>query len=405
LAAINSQTIKIYRSLKRQNVFTILGITTAIICFGAVGLYILDGYYSAKGASGMLDTIWWALVTITTVGYGDVVPHSILGRLVGLVIMVSGVVLVSLFTATIASIFVERKIKEGEGLESIKDKNHIIICGWNYNGEKVVEGILTHDKNVNHSIVLVNELDKDEVESVQYKYKEREVYFVRGNFVKEDVLARANIFRAKAAIILSDTSSPHAHSLEKSDERTIFGAMAIKSMAPKVRICAELVNQENKEYLLRANVDDIIIRGESHGSLLASASLAPGFLTMIKTLINNEDDNKLWDIEIPPRYAGRPCKELSQYCKERHGLLIALLRERKGIQLEDILSDNATMIDAFIKRKFEESRKDFFGKSEKTDVIINPPDDLPIEVNDRAAVIAKQSFGEISFIDKFVGPK
>jgi len=401
---VDNQIRKVYRSLKRRNVFTILGITTGIIFFGAVGLYLLDGYYRGKGTSGILDTLWWALVTITTVGYGDVVPHSTLGRIVGLILMLSGVVLVSLFTATIASIFVERKIKEGEGLESLKEKNQIVICGWNQNGEEVIEGMLIHDKNSNYPIVLVNELEKDAVESIQYKYRERGIHFIRGNFVKEDVLARANIFRAKAVIMLADIS--HGHSLEKADERTIFGAMAIKSVAPKVRICAELINQENKEYLLRANVDEIVIRGESNGSLLASASIEPGFLSMIKALINNEDDNKLWGVEIPSKYVERPCRELGKYFKERwQGLLIALLRERKGIQLEDILSHDVTVIDEFIKRKFEESGKDFFGRTEKIDIIINPPDDFLVEAHDRAVVIARQSLGEISFIDKFVGPK
>jgi voltage-gated potassium channel len=401
---VNNQIKETYRSLKRSKVFTILGVTTGIIFFGAVGLYLLDGYYRGKGTAGILDTLWWALVTITTVGYGDVVPHSTLGRIVGLILMLSGVVLVSLFTATIASIFVERKIKEGEGLESLREKNQIVICGWNQNGEKVIEGMLIHDKNSSYPIVLVNELDKDAVDSIQYKYRERDIHFIRGNFVKEDVLARANIIRAKAVIMLADIS--HGHLLEKADERTIFGAMAIKSMAPKVRICAELINQENKEYLLRANVDEIVIRGESNGSLLASASIEPGFLSMIKSLIDNEDDNKLWGVEIPSKYVERPCRELSQYFKERwQGLLIALLRERKGIQLEDILSHDVTAIDEFIKRKFEESGKEFFGRTEKIDIIINPPDDFLIEAHDRAVVIARQSLGEISFIDKFVGPK
>jgi voltage-gated potassium channel len=401
---VNKHIRKGYRSLKRRNVFPILGITTGIIFFGATGLYILDGYYRAKGTSGILDSFWWALVTITTVGYGDVVPHSTLGRIVGLILMLSGVVLVSLFTATIASIFVEKKIKGGEGLESLKVRDQIVICGWNQNGEKAIEGILIRDKNGRYPIVLVNELDRDEVDSIQYKYGERGIHFVRGDFVKEDVLARANISRAKAAIILADISD--GHSLEKADERTIFGAMAIKSMAVNVRICAELINQENKEYLLRANVDEIVIRGESHGSLLAGASIAPGFLSMIKALINNEDDNKLWGVLIPSKYVERPCGELSQYFKERwDGLLIALLRERKGIQLDDILSDDVTAIDEFIKRKFEESGKDFFGRKGRVDFIINPPDDLPVVAHDRAVVIARQDLGEISFIDKFVGQR
>jgi len=401
---VNKQIRKLFRSLKRRNAFTILGITTAIIFFGGIGLYVLDVHFRTQGASGIVDTFWWALVTITTVGYGDVVPHSVLGRIVGLILMLSGVVLVSLFTATIASIFIERKIKEGEALDLSKEKEQIVICGWNQNGEKTIEGILLHDANSRYPIVLVNELDKDDVDSLQYKHKERDIHFVRGNFVKEDVLARANIFKAKAAIILADISNDH--SVDKADERTIFGAMAIKSMAPKVRVCAELVHEENKEILLRARVDEIVIRGESHGSLLASASIAPGFLSMIKALINNEDENKVWGVGVPSKYVGGPCGELSQYFKKRcRGLLIAVLREKKGMQLEDMLSDNVTAIDDFIKRKFEESGRDYFGKGERVEIIINPVEDLLVSAHDRAVVIAKENPGEISFIDKLVGSK
>ena len=404
MSTINNQIRKLFRSLRKRNAFTILGVTSGIILFGGFGLYILDGHYRAQGASGIVDTFWWALVTITTVGYGDVVPHSIWGRIIGLIIMLSGVVLVSLFTATIASIFIERKIKEGEGLDLSKEKDHIVICGWNENGERAIEGIVIHDKPGSHPIVLVNELEKDDLDSLQYRYKERDIHFVRGNFVKEDVLAKANIFKAKAAIIMADISNDHT--LGKADERAIFGAMAIKSMAPKVRVCAELINPENREYLMRAKVDEIVIRGESHGSLLASASMAPGFLNMIKALINNEDENKVWGSGIPAKFVGRPYGELSPYFKERcQGLLIAILRGKKGIQLEDILSDNPTGVDEFIRRKFEESGKDFFDGRETIDFIINPLDDMLITAHDRAVVIARENPADISFIDKLVGPR
>lgn len=399
---IRSKISRLFRSLRKRNAFAILGITAAIILFGGMGLYVLDGHFRAQGTTGIADTFWWALATITTVGYGDVVPHSLLGRIIGLVIMLSGVVLVSLFTATIASIFVERTIKEGEGLDLSKEKDHIVVCGWNQNGEKVIEGILIHDANRAYPIVLVNELGKDEVDTLQYKYKGRNIHFVRGSFVKEDVLAKANIFKARTAIILADTSDDH--SLEKADERTIFGAIIIKSMAPKIRMCAELINQENRAYLQRAKVDEIVIRGESHGSLLASASLAPGLLAMIRALIDNEDENKVWGVSIPSKYVGRTCVELGQYFKERcQGLLIALLREKKGIQLDDILSGNVSAIDQFIRRKFEESGRDFFGAREAIEFLINPGDDMLISEHDRAVVIARQNPGEISFIDKLVG--
>jgi len=55
-------------------------------------------------------------------------------------------------------------------------------------------------------VVLINELDREDIQTLQYKYKDNGLAFVRGNFVKEDVLARANLARAKAAIVLADVS-------------------------------------------------------------------------------------------------------------------------------------------------------------------------------------------------------
>jgi voltage-gated potassium channel len=404
MSDIINQIKKLFRSLKRRNAFTILGVTAGIVLVGGFGLYLLDGRYRAQGTSGIVDTFWWAIVTITTVGYGDVVPHSIWGRIIGLIIMLSGVVLISLFTATIASIFVERKIKEGEGLDLSKEKDHIVICGWNENTERAIQGIVLHDKPGSHPIVLVNELEKDDVDSLQYRFKERDIHFVKGNFVMEDVLAKANIFKAQAAIIMADTSNDHT--LSKADERIIFGAMTIKSMAPKVRVCAELINPENREYLMRAKVDEIVIRGESHGSLLASAAMAPGFLNMVNALIQNKDENKVWGSGIPAKFVGRPYGELSLYFKEKcQGLLIGILREKKGIQLEDILSDSLTGVDEFIRRKFEESGKKFFDGRETIEFIINPLDDMLITAHDRAVVIARENPADMSFIDKLVGPR
>lgn len=243
-------------------------------------------------------------------------------------------------------------------METIKEKDHIIICGWNENGEKVIEGILLQLKGEEIEIVLVNELDRDDVQSIQYKFKDFNIHFVRGNFVKEDVLARANAFWARSAIVLADTSG--GHSIEKADERTIFGTMAINSLAPKVRTCAELINSENREHLVRTNVDEIIVRGETAGSLLATAAVSPGVADALKLIITNQDENKVWRIPVPSKFVGDSLGGLSTHLRDRSkALLLAVVREKERIKLEDILSDDSTLIDEFIKRKFEDSKKDF----------------------------------------------
>jgi voltage-gated potassium channel len=389
LGQVAGRAREFYMLFKRKRVSKILGLTCAIILYGALALYLSDRYYETRGSKGIFDAIYWAVVTLTTVGYGDIVPTSKVAKIFALMIILSGPALLSLITASIASVFVERKIKEGKGLESIKDKGHIVLCGWNENGESVIEAVLIQTQGSPVKIVLVNELDRDEVQTIQYKHEKEGIRFVRGNFVKESVLARANIARARSAIVLADQSG--GHSIENADERTIFGTMTIKSMASKVRTCAELIHAENREHLLRANVDEIVVRGESAGSLLATAAVSPGVPDSIRRLINNQDENKLWRISVPNRLVGKSFAAAAQRLREKNGaLLLGVIREEEKIQLGDILSDDSTFIDEFIRRKFEESGKDYFGGKRGLTVILNPEDEFELTRNDGLVVIARE---------------
>jgi voltage-gated potassium channel len=391
-----------YSILKEEKFFRIAGPIFIIVAFGAITIFFTDQYYGKKGLIGIFDAIYWSVVTVATVGYGDIVPVSRVSKFFALLIIVSGPVVLSLLTASIASILVERKIMEGKGLEAIREKDHIIICGWNENGEKIIDGILLEWKSLPPAIVLVNELDRDEVQSIQYKYKGRNIKFLRGNFVKEDVLAKSNLARAKAAIVLADTSG--GHNPDKADERTIFGTMAIKSMASKVRTCAELIKSENREHLTRANVDEIIVRGESTGSLLARAAITPGVTDSLRILIDNQDENKIWRIPVFGKFVNKPLGELSLFLRQKFGaLVLAVIREEEKVKLDDILSDDSTFIDDFIRRKFAESGKDFFGAKEDLSVQINPSDDYELSNNDWIVVISKEKPSEAGFVERLVG--
>jgi voltage-gated potassium channel len=388
--------------LRKERILKLLGATWAIILLGATSIFIADRYYATKGAAGILDAIYWAVVTIATVGYGDVVPTSSIAKLLALLIILSGPALLSLLTASVASMLVEKKIREGEGLETIKDRDHLLICGWNENGDKVIDILLLQLQGTKPKIVLVNELEKEEIQSIQVRYQDHDIAFVRGNFVKEEVLARANLPRARAAIVLADLSG--GRSPDKADERTVFATMAIKSMAAKVRTCAELIHGENKEHLLRANVDEIIVRGESAGALLATAAVSPGLSDSVKSLINNQDTNKLWRVPVPSRFADKTFGEMLPYFRDKfQALLVGVVREKESIKLEDILSGDSTFIDDFIKKKFEESGKDFFGDKKDVSVIVNPPDDYLLGANDWLIAIAREKPVEAGFVERLVG--
>jgi voltage-gated potassium channel len=374
--------------LRKENLFLILGITLTILFCGAVAFYLLE-HPSNRTITHLGDALYWAVISMTTTGYGDISPITPAGRVVAVIVVVSGLLLFSMVTATVASVFVEKKIREGKGLETLKTKDHILLCGWNNNAEEVIDGLLRSMPEKKLVLVLLNELTEEEVESLKYKYRQQEFRFLRGDFTHEEVLARANIARAHAAILLADTSG--RHSLEKADERTILGTLAIKSLSPEAKTCAELLNPENKQHLRRANVDEIIVRGEHIGNLLAGAATSPGLPRVISNLLSPLEENNLWKVEIPQPFIGKPVAELAAYFKkEKQALLIALLSEQKGLDLEHILTDDFSAIDLFIKKKFEEAGKDVLGKQERIITTINPEDTVLLTENDSAVVIARQ---------------
>jgi len=309
--------------------------------------------------------------------------------MVGLVLIFAGVGLMSVFTATIASIFVERKIKEGKGLETVREKGHIIICGWNQHTEEVLQALTAYGRLDDTPIVLINELSIDTIDALKLKYDKYNLRFLRGNYVHEDVLSRANIARAAFVLIMADTSGGHPH--DRIDERTTLAALTVKSIAPSVKTVAELLDGENKQHLRRANVDEIVIRGEHVGSLLASAIDSPGLPGIFSSMLSTADTDKLWRKEIPSTLVGHTFKEVSQFFREKDSaILIGLLTEKKAMRLADILSDDTSVIDTFIKEKIKASKRDLLYKREGTEFVVNPDDGYLIKEGEFAVLLGKK---------------
>jgi voltage-gated potassium channel len=106
VATIGLRTAK--KSLQSHGFHYVLIIALVATALGAAGIYIVERDFTIKSPE---DALWWSIVTVTAVGYGDVTPVTVEGRLIALGLMFVGIGVISVFTATIASAFV------GEGNE------------------------------------------------------------------------------------------------------------------------------------------------------------------------------------------------------------------------------------------------------------------------------------------------
>lgn len=358
-----------------------------VIIIGATGFVAAEYSYQIGSPMKRLgDGIWWAIVTLCTVGYGDLYPRTVAGRIFGIGLMLTGYCVLSIITAKIASILVEKRIRQEKGLERVTSTEHIVICGWNEYIQEILDGIILSGQT-GSEIVLINELSEEEMSNFKFKYASSlNLSFIHGDYTSEGVLTRANVAEAGSVIILADTRGEKG--IEKADERTILATLAVKSMAPKARVYAEILNRDNVPHLRRARVDDVIVRGEHSGFLLANASLAPGIHQVIKELLNFRAGNNLARLSFPKRFVGKTFKALSLYLREtERAILVGLVSEVRNINLDDILSQDSSAIDDFIKATFAEAGEDLTDESRNISINLNPNDSYVLKENEMAVVI------------------
>ena len=369
-----------FRKLIRNSFFQVgAGLFIVMIIGGVVIKYLEAGSITEKETP-----FWWAIVTMTTVGYGDFSPSTPEGRLFAVFIMFAGIALVSLLTASISSIYVAKRIREDKGLEKINISDHIVLCGWNQNAESIIDSLRNLSEKDSLHLVLVNDIHEDIVNHLRNKYKDIDLHFVAGDFTSEEILKRASIEDANTVVVIPNIDD---EKIGSPDEKTIFATLTIKSISSTVRVVAYLMQRENLTHIRRANVDEVVLSDDFGAYMLASHVMDPGIPQTTKGLLNASSDERLKRVDIPSQFIGRPFDDLFNYFRSTNGsILVGLFSEEENLGIGEVLSADSSALDAFIERKLNEGGISLQEESKVT-TVINPKSNFLIEEGQRAIVI------------------
>lgn len=263
------------------------------------------------------DGVWWAIVTMTTVGYGDISPSTPWGRLVAAVLMVCGIGLLSVLTATVATQLIEHQSKVERGLKQVKEEGHILLCGWNPTAADVL-GNLKADRR-SCPVVMIADLERRPVE-------DHSVGFVQGSVTLE-TLDLANASQAEGAVVVGDLTIADAQSR---DAKTLITALTIKDYRPDLYVCIELVSRESLKHAAVSRADEVIVSGDLTGGLLSRAVMDHGTSRVVSHLVRTDVMGEFYRLHLPPEWSGMTFSECLLQAKQSHDFLVVAAETASG---------------------------------------------------------------------------
>lgn len=265
-----------------------------------------------------ISSIWWSIVTLTTVGYGDISPSTAGGRVVAAVIMFFGIGVLGMFSASLATIMISHRMKESKGMIPTDLKKHIILCEWNHRSRSVLRDLRADPKTANTPVVIIADLGEKPVDDPL-------LVFIAGA-VDEESLGRANLQEAATIVVLGDDSlDPTSR-----DAKVVLTTLTVETINPGVYSIVEIVNEGNRRHCKRANANEIIVGSELSSNLLASAAIDHGMSGIVSEIINTRYGNDLYSVAAGESLLGKDFLEVMTTMKTRFAATVLGIQKGHG---------------------------------------------------------------------------
>jgi voltage-gated potassium channel len=243
------------------------------------------------------DVLYFTMITVTTVGYGDIIPVTDQARLIDAFFVTPVRIFVwFIFLGTAYELIIQRLIEEWRMTRLQRDlQDHVVLCGYGDSGSVAAGELLLRGWEPERIVVI--DSDRDEVA----RAAEQGFIGLLGNASSEELLHVAGVERAHAVIVSVGR-----------DDTTVLVVLTVREIARKVRVVARVRQHENVK-LVRASGADVIVSPPRFGGyLMADAVDSFGTVDFVSELLSFRGDYQLQEREARAHEIGRVARELDE---------------------------------------------------------------------------------------------
>ncbi|MBS2097053.1 potassium channel family protein [Carboxylicivirga linearis] len=304
----------------------------------------------------LTDALWYAIVTLTTVGYGDFYPVTPFGKIVGLFVILGSLGVIGYFIGEISSRINTYMEKKKNGFFGTDFEDHYMIIGWNSFGKKVADQIFP----TGHNIAFITN-SKSDLELIKDLYQHDQCFAMFADYNNMDAYKKANIEKSKAVFINFNE-----------DTETLVFVLNLQREFPNLNIIVNCSNPDLKETLINTGIKHVVSRSEVASRLVASYLFEPHVAEYTEDLISTSIDMEDQDIqqfkvnEQNPYLGMKYFDAFVQMKKDINVILIGLVIDNKVVKNpsdDQIIDKNQYLIIISIGQSKQQLEK-IFGVKE-----------------------------------------
>lgn len=273
-----------------------------LIALGLLGIIVAlvyldrDAYTdSHDGVVTLVDAIYYATVTITTTGYGDITPIAPHSRIINAIVVtplrIGFLVLLVGTTLEVLANEGRRMLRDGRWRKQMR--NHVVVVGYGTKGKSAVETLKHNDCNPAQIVVI------DSRPSAVADANLRGYAAIEGDATNRDILRRAEIIKAREVIITLDR-----------DDSAILVTLTVRQLNPSAHVVVSVREEANSSLMRQSGANAVVTSSEAVGRLLGLSAVSPNLGTVIEDLLSSKEGLEIGERQVTADEVGRAPSEV-----------------------------------------------------------------------------------------------